>query len=117
MKKILYSLCAVFIIFAFIGAASATPIFEDNFDSENGGNGVTNYTGFINWTVTDGTVDLIGNGYFDFFPGNGLYVDMDGSTNNAGKMMKTKAQNTHHADEIIPKAASALGINLDLYHM
>jgi len=45
-----------------------------------------NYAGFANWTVSNGTVDLIGNGYFDFQPGNGLYVDMDGSTGNAGKM-------------------------------
>jgi hypothetical protein len=36
--------------------------------------------------VSGGTVDLIGNGYFDFLPGNGLYVDMDGSTVNAGMM-------------------------------
>ncbi|MEJ2430399.1 MAG: PEP-CTERM sorting domain-containing protein [Deltaproteobacteria bacterium] len=64
----------------------ASMVFQDNFDSENGGVGVTNYTGFANWTVTDGTVDLIGNGFFDFLPGNGLYVDMDGSTGNAGIM-------------------------------
>lgn len=61
-------------------------IFYDNFDSENGGVGVLNYNGFANWAVSGGTVDLIGNGYFDFLPGNGLYVDMDGSTGNAGMM-------------------------------
>jgi len=67
-------------------SASALVIFEDNFDTENGGVGVLNYIGFANWDVTDGTVDLIGNGYFDFQPGYGLYVDMDGSTGNAGMM-------------------------------
>jgi hypothetical protein len=40
------------------------------------------------WTVTNGTVDLIGftNNvhYFDFIPGNGGYVDLDGSTNQSG---------------------------------
>ncbi len=31
-------------------------------------------------------MDLIGNGFFDFYPGNGLYVDLDGSTGQAGLM-------------------------------
>ena len=62
----------------------AAVIFQDNFDAENGGMGALNYDGFTNWDVNDGTVDLIGNGYFDFLPGNGLYVDLDGSTGNAG---------------------------------
>jgi hypothetical protein len=69
------------------GRADASTIFAENFDSENGGvaNGATlNYTGFSNFTVGDGSVDLIGNGYFDFIAGNGLYVDLDGSTGNAG---------------------------------
>jgi hypothetical protein len=65
--------------------ASATVIFTDDFDAENGAVGVLNYAGFDNWTVSDGTVDLIGNGFFDFFPASGLYVDLDGSTpNDAG---------------------------------
>lgn len=73
--------------------ASADLIFSDNFNSENGGNGVLNYTAFANWTVSDGTVDLIGNGYFDFQPGYGLYVDMDGSTGNAGKLLSSPVFN------------------------
>ncbi len=32
------------------------------------------------WTVDRDSIDLIGTGYFDFYPGNGLYLDMDGST-------------------------------------
>lgn len=56
----------------------------DNFNGENGGVGVLNYGGFANWTVGSGTVDLIGNGFFDFYPGNGLYVDLYGSTSDAG---------------------------------
>ena len=67
----------------------AAVIFSDNFDSENGGVGVLTYSGFAKWTVSDGTVDLIGNGYYDFYLGNGLYVDLDGSTGNAGKMTST----------------------------
>ena len=65
--------------------ATATVIFSDNFNAENGGAESLNYGGFANWGVSDGTVDLIGNGgTFDFYPGNGLYVDLDGSTSNAG---------------------------------
>lgn len=59
-------------------------LFQDNFNTENSGSGVLNYNSFANWDVTDGTVDLIGNGFYDFYPGNGLYVDLDGSTSNAG---------------------------------
>jgi hypothetical protein len=61
-----------------------TILFQDNFNSEHGGVGILNYNSFTNWNVTAGTVDLIGNGYFDFYPGNGLYVDLDGSTRDAG---------------------------------
>ena len=33
------------------------------------------------WTVTDGTVDLHGaGGSYDVLPGNGSYVDLDGSS-------------------------------------
>jgi len=53
-------------------------LLNDNFNTENGGVGQLNYTGFANWNVS-GAVDLIGNGFFDFYPGNGLYVDMNGS--------------------------------------
>jgi hypothetical protein len=68
-----------------VGGARADLI--DNFNSENGGVGVLNYFGFANWKVTSGSVDLIGNGFFDFYPGNGLYVDLDGSTNHGGTMV------------------------------
>jgi hypothetical protein len=67
----------------------AQVVFQDNFDAENGGVGTTNYAGFANWTVSDGTVDLIGNGFFDSYPGNGLYLDLDGSSANAGILTST----------------------------
>lgn len=76
------------ILFVLMGTqmAFSAPILLDNFNLENGGIGALNYTGFANWTVSNGTVDLIGNGYFDFYPGNGLYVDLDGSTFQAGTL-------------------------------
>ena len=75
-----------------LGAASAgaTTIFSDNFDTENGGNYALNYNSFAHFNVTFGTVDLIGVGSpFDFLPGNGLYVDLDGSTMDAGVLTQT----------------------------
>jgi hypothetical protein len=76
----------VFLVIVAVTPSQAAYIFEDDFDAGNSGVGVLNYTGFAKWTVSGGTVDLIGNGYFDFYPGNGLYVDLDGSTGQAGTM-------------------------------
>lgn len=42
--------------------------------------GELNYVDFTDWDVVTNHVDLIGNGLFDFLPGNGLYVDLCGST-------------------------------------
>jgi hypothetical protein len=69
------------------GTSRAGLIFFDDFDSYTYG---LNWPGEGNWTVSlpvDGTVDMIGaGGYWDLIPGNGLYLDMDGSTGNAGKI-------------------------------
>jgi hypothetical protein len=62
----------------------ATVVFSDNFDSENSGKGVFDWTSFANWNVLAGCVDLHGNGLFDVQPGNGLYVDLDGSCASGG---------------------------------
>jgi hypothetical protein len=92
-KKMRKSLLVVSMLCALMsgaaGMAGASPIFQDNFDSENGGAGALNYNSFANWTVpsNSGTVDLIGNGFYDFLPGNGLYVDLDGSTSSAGTLL------------------------------
>jgi hypothetical protein len=68
--------------------AAAAVLLSDNFDTENGGVGMLNYNGFANFTVSNsgagGAVDLIGNGFFDFYPGNGLYVDICGSASACG---------------------------------
>lgn len=76
---------------------AATIIFNDNFDGENVGVGdVLNYVGFSNWTVSNGTVDLIGiGGGFDLLPDNGLYVDMDGTSGDAGDMLSNALTNIH----------------------
>jgi len=67
--------------------AQAAVVFSDDFNADTLG---LNYTGFVNgWTVSDGTVDLIGTGFFDLHPGNGNYVDLDGSTSNAGVLTQS----------------------------
>ncbi len=61
--------------------AAAAPIFSDTFDGEDQELNTT----LDNWTVSDGTIDVVGGpSFFDFYPGNGNYVDLDGSTSDAG---------------------------------
>lgn len=81
---------AVLAALALSTQVNAVTVFTDNFNTENGGTPALNYAGFANWTISAGTVDLIGSGSggtaFNLYPGNGLYVDLDGSTGNAGVM-------------------------------
>jgi hypothetical protein len=67
-------------------------VFQDSFDTETGsgqgasGQSKVNYTAFAQWTVSDGSVDLIAQSDFgiDCFGGSGKCVDLDGGTNDAG---------------------------------
>jgi hypothetical protein len=70
-------------IFETTGPSPAS-LLEDNFNCENGRQGALNYAGFANWNVTRGSVDLLGNSFFDFLPQNGLFLDLDGSSLAAG---------------------------------
>lgn len=79
------SLVATLSLAAPMAADAQTVLLQDNFDSENGGVGTEIYNRFSNWDVPDGSVDLIGNGLYDFYPGNGLYVDLDGLS--SGRMV------------------------------
>ena len=64
--------------------ANAAPVFIDNFNSYSPS---LNWIPLANWAVTSGSVDLIGaNSGFDFFPGNGGYVDLDGSSGSPGAL-------------------------------
>jgi hypothetical protein len=75
-------------VFSF--AAHAGVIFQDNFDSEGtSGTSTLNYTDFANWTVSDGTVDLLSDPNqwgIGCQGGGGKCVDLDGSTRNAGTL-------------------------------
>jgi len=84
MKKVVFLVFLSFLFFA--GSAMALPLFSDNFNAENSGSGVSNYAGFSNWNVDLGSVDLVGGGYFDELALDGLSVDLDGSTFDAGRL-------------------------------
>jgi hypothetical protein len=65
--------------------ANAAVVFSDNFNSYSP---QLDWVPPANWTAPGpGTVDLIGAGTpFDFYPGNGFYVDMDGSNGLPGTL-------------------------------
>lgn len=108
MKKLMKISISVFVFIISVtllfgqGISRAdTILFQDNFNAENGGYAALNFNSFTKWDVTsrpgytNGTVDLIGQGSsWDFHPGNGLYVDLDGSTLDAG-VLTTKASFTY----------------------
>lgn len=55
-------------------------VFTDNFDANPLGTNITP----AGWAVSAGTVDVIGPGFYDLIPGNGRYIDLDGSSSAAG---------------------------------
>jgi len=60
-------------------------LLSDDFDNE--GPVSWNYNNFQKWTVTDGSVDLLGPGGWNPFPAYGKYLDLDGSTLDAGRLV------------------------------
>ena len=82
-----FRMLAVAAAMALSAAAHAAPIYSDNFDADAQGLNV----GVAGWTLTGGTVDVVPNGSsFQFLPlSNGNYVDLDGSTGQAGTLTQT----------------------------
>jgi hypothetical protein len=85
MKRNFFTAALVFSAASFIGVSGvrANVIFSDDFNSTPQ---ATNQFSFANWNVTAGSVDVIGTGFFNFYPGNGNYVDLDGSTMQLGTL-------------------------------
>lgn len=77
------------ILLSAAGTANAVTIFSDNFNTDALALNATTFVG--GWTVSAGTVDLIGPGLYDLMPGNGRYVDLDGSSGDAGVFDKLLA--------------------------
>ena len=88
--KIKLAILAAAVASVFSVSAQATPIFSDNFDSY-----AADQLNWIppvlsGWTITNGSVDIIGSGgSYDFLTGNGSYVDLDGSSARSGHLSHT----------------------------
>ena len=79
-------------------APPTTVLIVDDVDSENNGQSQPNYTNFAFWNVVDGCVDLHGPGGVNPRPGNGLYIDMDGTCNDAGTLVSKQTFQLHPAN-------------------
>lgn len=86
MKKIIAFLAVSFCCFAPASYAALISSLYDGFENEGQAGSVLNYNSFVNWDVTDGTVDLIKNGnQWGIVCSSGSFcVDLDGSTGDAG---------------------------------
>lgn len=56
-----------------------TILIEDDIDDENGGVAAKMVTSLSNWNITRNCIDLHGPGSTNPLPGNGLYMDLDGT--------------------------------------
>lgn len=84
MKNILARALGVAFVLAIPAAAGI--VFTSDFESDS----LALNTTPAGWTVSNGTVDVVGPGFFGTVCGNGTRcVDMDGSTSNAGDMSRT----------------------------
>jgi hypothetical protein len=89
MMKVLSSMILAASISAMgIGSASAAVVFSDDFESYSAA--IPSASSFGGWNVTGGTVDIIGDAPYDFFPSNGKYLDLDGSNSSPG-LLSTNA--------------------------
>jgi hypothetical protein len=85
VKRKIFISCVLLVLLAVTGSSQAALIFQDDFNAY--ALGTPTASPFGDWTVSDGSVDVIGDGgAWDLLPGNGRYLDMDGSTNDAGKI-------------------------------
>lgn len=88
---------------AFMALPAAAQGLDDNFDAEATGTTITNYIGFANFDVTEGSVDLLfdPNGYgLRCAGGSGSCIDLDGSTGNGG-VLTTKSSFSFSAGDFV----------------
>lgn len=97
VRKCLLAVCVALLV-AGCKSPSGPPappevLLTENFNSVNAGLYRLNYTGFAQWDVVAGTVDLVGTPPFDdFLPrSQGLYLDLDGTTRAAGTLRSKTA--------------------------
>lgn len=108
MRKLLF--CVATLAALPVGANATTVIFFDDFAAEvanaSGTVATTNFTGLVNWTITDGAVDLFTNGGFGLPCGSAGCLDLDGSTSNAVTM------NTNSAFAFVAGSIYDIAINI-----
>jgi hypothetical protein len=85
MKLKMLAVAAAMVLSA--AAQAAAPVYLDNFDADAQGLNV----GVAGWTLSGGTIDVVPVGSSFQFLGasNGNYVDLDGSTGQAGTLSQT----------------------------
>lgn len=96
IRIITFASAAVFFVMSGIhGYVQAAPVvlFADDFESEAATGTTFNYTAFTSWNVVNGTVDLISSGDFsiDCVGMMGWCVDLDGTTDTAGRLESKSA--------------------------
>ncbi len=71
-------------------SSQESAIFSDDFDQNSSAlNQIPS-----GWSINNGgTVDICGPGFFDFLPNNGRYVDLDGSSSQAGLLSRSVVLN------------------------
>jgi hypothetical protein len=72
---------------AMVTSANAGVVFSDDFNGDAQGLNAS----LNQWNVLSGSVDVIGTGFFDFHPGNGNYLDLDGTTGHSGTVATTSS--------------------------
>jgi hypothetical protein len=74
------SLCTALLLNVATPSEAAT-LIDENFDTSVPTFNITTSGTIPSFTVTDGSVDIIGTtgGQFEFYPGNGAYVDLNGN--------------------------------------
>lgn len=74
-----FILASALLVGTTVGSHAAV-IFSDNFNAAPQGLSTTP----VGWVSDYGSVDVIGTSFHDFYPGNGNYIDMNGSTGQSG---------------------------------
>ncbi len=81
-----------------LNASAGTLVFSDNFAGDTLALGVTDASTnnlLPNWNIVAGNVDVIGsdgvNSFYDFYPGMGKYLDLDGTGQPSNAKIQTVA--------------------------
>src|SRR5687768_9757637 len=98
----LVGVCAAALVAMSAGSANAVVLLTDDLEAEPlpASNFVLNYSSFANFFVADGTVDLLGTPNGFGLTGDGTFVDLDGSTGDAG-YIETIEQYDFNAGQLV----------------